>query len=144
MWSGIIQSHEFNCIQECKKYVWMVGRPLKKKILGLTLYITKRNFSQQQPALMLLKWPLWVPSVRWNTEVLHRHAGNMLIGMHGSGNLVQDSIELPVVYGGVTGFLGRLKISLCEERRLKDTQNLNCEDRRFQNCLVLKTWSFGN
>ena len=41
--------------------------------------------------------------------------------------------------GGVTGFLGRLKISLCEDRRLKDTQNLQCEDRRFQNCLVLKT-----
>ena len=40
---------------------------------------------------------------------------------------------------GVTGFLGSLKISLCEERRLKDTQNLKCEDRRFQNCLVLTT-----
>ena len=34
---------------------------------------------------------------------------------------------------GVTGFLGS------EERRLKDTQNLKCEDRRFQTCLVLKT-----
>ena len=42
-------------------------------------------------------------------------------------------------YGGVTGFLGSLKISPCEERRLKDIQNLKCEDRRFQNCIVLKT-----
>ena len=41
--------------------------------------------------------------------------------------------------GGVTGFLGSLKISLCEERRLEDTQNLKCEDRRFQKCLVLTT-----
>ena len=41
--------------------------------------------------------------------------------------------------GGVTGFLGSLKISFCEERRLEDTQNLKCEDRRFQNCLVLTT-----
>ena len=41
--------------------------------------------------------------------------------------------------GGVIGFLGSLKISFCEERRLKDTQNLKCEDRRFQNCLVLTT-----
>ena len=39
---------------------------------------------------------------------------------------------------GVTGFLGSLKISLSEERRLKDT-HLKCEDRRFQNCLVLKS-----
>ena len=39
----------------------------------------------------------------------------------------------------LTGFLGSLKISLCEERRLKDTQNLKCEDRRVQSCLVLKT-----
>ena len=31
------------------------------------------------------------------------------------------------IYGGVTGFLGSLKISLCEERRLKDTQNLKYE-----------------
>ena len=41
--------------------------------------------------------------------------------------------------GEVTGFLGSLKISPCEERRLKETQNLICENRRFQNCLVLKT-----
>ena len=41
--------------------------------------------------------------------------------------------------GGVTRFLGSLEISSCEERRLKDTQNLECEDRRFQNCIVLKT-----
>ena len=42
-------------------------------------------------------------------------------------------------YLGVTEFLGSLKISLSEERRLKDTQNLKCEDGRFQNYLVLKT-----
>ena len=41
--------------------------------------------------------------------------------------------------GGVTGFLGSLKTSLCEDRRWKDTQNLKCDDRRFQNYLVLKT-----
>ena len=41
--------------------------------------------------------------------------------------------------GGVTWFLGSLKISPFVERRLKDTQNPKCEDRRFQNCLVLKT-----
>ena len=40
---------------------------------------------------------------------------------------------------GVTGFLGSLKIRLCEERRLEDTQNLKCDARRFQNCLVLTT-----
>ena len=39
---------------------------------------------------------------------------------------------------GVTGFLGNLKISPCEERRLKDTQYLKCEDRRFPSFLVLK------
>ena len=33
---------------------------------------------------------------------------------------------------GVAGFLGSLKISLSEERRLKDTQNLKCEDGRLQ------------
>ena len=48
------------------------------------------------------------------------------------------SLAIPTA-GGVTGFLGSLKISPCEERRLKDTQNLICENRRFQNCLVLKT-----
>ena len=36
---------------------------------------------------------------------------------------------------GVAGFLG----SLCAERRMKDTQNLKCEDRRFQNSTVVKT-----
>ena len=41
--------------------------------------------------------------------------------------------------GEVTGFLGSLKISRCEERRLEDTQNLKCEDRRLQNWLVLTT-----
>ena len=29
--------------------------------------------------------------------------------------------------------------SLCEDRRLNNTQNLKCEDRRLQNRLVLKT-----
>ena len=47
--------------------------------------------------------------------------------------------NLQLSNGGVTGFLGSLKISPCEERRLKETQNLKCEDRRLQNCLVLKT-----
>ena len=35
-------------------------------------------------------------------------------------------------HGGVTGFLGSLKISPCEERSLKETQNLKCEDRLSQ------------
>ena len=59
-----------------------------------------------------------------------------------SGHLSASSpvLELSIINnGGVTGFLGSLKISLCEERRLEDTQNLKCEDRRFQNCLVLTT-----
>ena len=56
---------------------------------------------------------------------------------------VKNNIVL-LSYGGVTGFLGSLKISLCEERRLEDTPNLKCEDRRFQNCLVLTTERFGN
>ena len=51
----------------------------------------------------------------------------------------KTTIILRTNIGGVTGFLGSLKISLCEERRLKDTQNLKCEDRRFQNYLVLMT-----
>ena len=41
--------------------------------------------------------------------------------------------------GWVTEFLGSPKISLCEDWRLKDTQNLKCEDRKLQNCLVFKT-----
>ena len=40
---------------------------------------------------------------------------------------------------GETRFLGSLEISLCEERRLEDAQNLKCENRRFQNCLVFTT-----
>ena len=40
---------------------------------------------------------------------------------------------------GITEFLGSLKICPCEERRLKETQNLKCEDKRFQNFPVLKT-----
>ena len=34
------------------------------------------------------------------------------------------------INGGLTKFLGSLKTSLCEEIRLKDTQNLKCKDRR--------------
>ena len=50
------------------------------------------------------------------------------------------AITKPMNLGeGVTKFLGGLKISLYEDRRLNDTQNLKCEDRRLQNCLVLKT-----
>ena len=37
-----------------------------------------------------------------------------------------------IKFWGVTRFLGSLKISPCEERRLKDTQNLKCEDRSFK------------
>ena len=40
---------------------------------------------------------------------------------------------------GVTLFSGSLKISLCDDRRLKDTQNLEREDRKLQNCFVVKT-----
>ena len=40
---------------------------------------------------------------------------------------------------GVTRLLGSLKISHCGHRRLKDTQNPKCEDRRLQVCLVLMT-----
>ena len=40
---------------------------------------------------------------------------------------------------GVTGLLGSLKISHRGDRRLKDTQNPKCEDRRLQICLVLMT-----
>ena len=36
-------------------------------------------------------------------------------------------------------FTESLKISLCEDKILKDTQNLKCVDRRLQNFLVLKT-----
>ena len=51
------------------------------------------------------------------------------------------SMEVVPSYNTMGGnrVLGSLKISLCEERRLEDTQNLKCEDRRFQNCLVLTT-----
>ena len=54
-------------------------------------------------------------------------------------SLISIQKQLKYFWKGVTWFLGRLKISLCEERRLKDTQNLKFEDKRFQNCLVLKT-----
>ena len=40
--------------------------------------------------------------------------------------------------GGWTGFSGSLKIKLCEDRWLKDTQDLESEDRRLQSCLFLK------
>ena len=39
----------------------------------------------------------------------------------------------------ISWFSGSLKISLCEGRKLEDTQNIKCEDRRLQNCLALKT-----
>ena len=32
-----------------------------------------------------------------------------------------------------------LRISLCEDRRLKDTHNLKCENKRHKKYLVLKT-----
>ena len=41
--------------------------------------------------------------------------------------------------GGVSGLLGSLKISLHEDRRLKDTHNLKCVGRKLQNCQALKT-----
>ena len=41
--------------------------------------------------------------------------------------------------GGVTGLSGSMNICICEHRWSKDTRNLTCEDRRLQNCLVLKT-----
>ena len=40
--------------------------------------------------------------------------------------------------GGVTGFERSLRISQLEDRRLKDAQNLKCEDR-LQNSLILRT-----
>ena len=57
----------------------------------------------------------------------------------------------PTLIGGNRVF-GSPKISLCEDRKLKSLQNLKCEDRRIQNCLVLTTedlatkpddWRFG-
>ena len=58
-----------------------------------------------------------------------------------SSDLPDKSMEVVPSYNTMGGnrVLGSLKISLCEERRLEDTQNLKCEDRRFQNCLVLTT-----
>ena len=44
--------------------------------------------------------------------------------------MISDKIKQ--AWGGITRFLGSLKISLCEQRRLKDTQNLDCEERRSQ------------
>ena len=41
--------------------------------------------------------------------------------------------------GGKPGFLGGMRISIFGKRKLKDTQILKCEDRRLQNCIVLKT-----
>ena len=43
-----------------------------------------------------------------------------------------SKVKFYQIIGGLTGFLESLKISLCEERKLKDTQNLKCEDRRLQ------------
>ena len=52
--------------------------------------------------------------------------------------LVHHNVPTLLKQEGVTGFLGSLKISLCEERRLKDAQNLKCEDRRLQKLPSLK------
>ena len=40
---------------------------------------------------------------------------------------------------GVNRVSGNLKIGLCEARRLKETRDLKFEERRLQNCLVLRT-----
>ena len=45
---------------------------------------------------------------------------------------------------GVVEFSVSLKISFYEDRRLKDTQNLKCEDGILQNRLVLKTEGLTN
>ena len=46
--------------------------------------------------------------------------------------ILRDGVSIHVsIFGGVTRFLGSLKISSCEERRMKDNQNLKCEDRSF-------------
>ena len=47
--------------------------------------------------------------------------------------------DIVIIMGGLPGFGEVRRLALCEHRRLKDTQNLICEDRRFQNCLALKT-----
>ena len=52
--------------------------------------------------------------------------------MSANGSVLKSAIFLSL--GGVTGFSGSLKISLSEDRRLKDTQNLRCEDRRLKTC----------
>ena len=49
------------------------------------------------------------------------------------------SESLRHLFGGLTGFSGSLKISLCEDRQLEDTESLSCRDRKLQNCLVSKT-----
>ena len=43
---------------------------------------------------------------------------------------------------GVTGLLGSLKISHRRDRRLKDTQNPKCKNRKLQICLALMTEDF--
>ena len=45
---------------------------------------------------------------------------------------------------GVTGCLGSLKISPCEERRSKETQNLKCEDRKIWKFPSFEYWRFGH
>ena len=47
----------------------------------------------------------------------------------------QSLDKASAIPGGVTG----AENQPCGYRRLKDTQNLKCEDRRLENCVVLKT-----
>ena len=42
----------------------------------------------------------------------------------------------------ITRFSGFLNIKFCKDRWFKDTQNLKHEDKRIQNCLVMKTEDF--
>ena len=67
---------------------------------------------------------------------LHFYQYLMIATMHHTCS-EPDLLTSVFTYGEVTGFLGSLKISPCEERRLKDTENPICEDRRFQSCLDL-------
>ena len=62
----------------------------------------------------------------------------LIFSNHAERNLLNLTLKFEL-WGGGNRVLGSLKISLCEERRLEDTQNLKYEDRRFQNCLVLTT-----
>ena len=75
--------------------------------------------------------------------------------MSNQSYLQNKSIYIHIVYrikhlsrhsweGGPPGFLGSVKISLCEERRLKDSQNLRCEDKRLQKLPSFEDWRVGN